>query len=513
MEPLRPGDVDRFRRLVATSLGLRVEADRLDWLADILRQRAQQRGFPSVGAYLGEMEAGGEGGEEWRELANQLTVVETYFFRSPAQFRTLANRVLPERLALRNGRRPLRMLSAGCASGEEPYSLAITVREHFPHLQPEDVTITAFDINSRMLAQAAGARYTAWSLRDVPQELCRKYFQVNGKHYTLRSDIRTMVGLEERNLATPGETLWEIEQYDVIFCRNMVMYLTAEAARVAVERLRHALCPGGYLFLSPAETLRGVSNGFHLRQADDCFFYQKREGTDALEAGTDATHPPVPAAASLDISWVEAVRRSSQRVASLSQDLACHGGGVDGSAPATVTNKAGRPAVPSQSLGAVLQLLQEERFQDALHLMHALSAQTNEGLDAQLLRAVILTNCGDVASAEMECRTVLRRDELNASAHYVTALCREHLRDRQGALEHDRAAIYLDPAFAMPHLHLGLLAKSMGDTRAARQELQQAITLLEREDPSRILLLGGGFSREALLEFGRAQLGACGGTV
>ncbi|HEY6903197.1 MAG TPA: protein-glutamate O-methyltransferase CheR, partial [Candidatus Acidoferrales bacterium] len=261
MEPLQRGDVERFRCLIATSLGLRVEDDRLDWLADILRQRVQQRGSASAAEYLASMEVERGGREEWRVLAGQLTVVETYFFRSPEHFRALVNGVLPERIALLKGRRPLRMLSAGCASGEEPYSLAITVREHFPHLRPEDVTITAFDINSKMLAQALSARYTDWSLRDVPQELLRKYFQLNGKHYTLRRDIRSMVRLEERNLAAPGETIWEIEQYDVIFCRNVVMYLTAEAARVAIERLRHALCPGGFLFLSSAETLRGVSHG------------------------------------------------------------------------------------------------------------------------------------------------------------------------------------------------------------------------------------------------------------
>ena len=90
-------------------------------------------------------------------------------------------------------------------------------------------------------------------------------------------------------------------------------------------------------------------------------------------------------------------------------------------------------------------------------------------------------------------------DELNAGAHYVLALCREHSGDGSAAAEHDRVAAYLDPGFAMPRLHLGLMARRAGDREAARRELTQALFLLEREDAARLLLFGGGFNREALV--------------
>jgi chemotaxis protein methyltransferase CheR len=118
---------------------------------------------------------------------------------------------------------------------------------------------------------------------------------------------------------------------------------------------------------------------------------------------------------------------------------------------------------------------------------------------------VLLINCGEVAAAQAVCEQLLSLDDLNASAQYLTALCREHAGDYEGAQEHDRAAVYLDPAFAMPHLHLGLIAKRTGDAAGARREMEQAALLLEREDASRILLLGGGFNRQALLEFSRAE--------
>ncbi len=132
--------------------------------------------------------------------------------------------------------------------------------------------------------------------------------------------------------------------------------------------------------------------------------------------------------------------------------------------------------------------------------------------DAQLLRAVLLTSCGQLEEAERVCAHLLRLDELNAGAHYLAALCREHAGDRVGAREHDEAAAYIDPGFAMPRLHMGLLAKRAGDLESARRELGQAEILLQREDPSRILLFGGGFRREGLIQLCRAELRACGGS-
>jgi chemotaxis protein methyltransferase CheR len=128
-----------------------------------------------------------------------------------------------------------------------------------------------------------------------------------------------------------------------------------------------------------------------------------------------------------------------------------------------------------------------------------------------LLRAVLLTHGGDLVAAETLCREVLALDELSSGAHYLTALCREDAGDRPGALEHDRIAAYLDPTFAMPRLHLGLLARRAGDHAAARGELGEALSLLEREDPLRLLLYGGGFGRPGLLALCRAELRAEGG--
>jgi chemotaxis protein methyltransferase CheR len=207
---------------------------------------------------------------------------------------------------------------------------------------------------------------------------------------------------------------------------------------------------------------------------------------------------------------MDAVERTCRRIDRLAQSSLSR---IEPSHPGMP--RAPEPARPGRpvELGLVFELLRQERFREALELLHRLPPETTADADTQLLRAVLLANGGDLDHAEGICRQLLGADDLNASAHYLMALCREHASDAKGAIEHDRASIYLDATFAMPHLHLGRLAKRASDWMTARSELERAATLLLREDAPRILLFGGGFSREALVAFSRAELRACGGMV
>ena len=134
---LAPTEIEQFRTVVTCHLGLKYEDGKLDYLADVMRQRIQPVGrarFDSYSAYLGHLHAAPKGSAEWRSLAEQLTVNETFFFRNTDNFLALAQNVLPERIRAKAQTKQLRILSAGCSSGDEPYSLAIMVREALPDL-------------------------------------------------------------------------------------------------------------------------------------------------------------------------------------------------------------------------------------------------------------------------------------------------------------------------------------------------------------------------------------------
>jgi chemotaxis protein methyltransferase CheR len=270
-----------------------------------------------------------------------------------------------------------------------------------------------------------------------------------------------------------------------------------------VAHIARSLAPGGYLFLGHAETLRSLSDDFHLRHTHGTFYYERKGGAVTSAPLRPAQVAPRSAPAALSMAtfseaWVDAIRAASERVEAL---VPAHDP-ADQSAP---------PSLPAWNLARALDLLHKERFAEALAYIRELPPESDSDPDALLLEAMLLAHGGEFAAAETVCRRLLLIEELNAGAHYVLALCRESLGDRDGAAEHDRVAVYLDPAFAMPRLHLGLLARRAGDRATARRELGQALVLLKREDASRLLLFGGGFNREALIALCRSALRDCGG--
>jgi len=510
-------------------MGLSFDDSKLEFLSELLIRRAERQGL-ELDCYLDRLE-GLDTDSELQNLALELTVPETYFFRHIEQLHAFADVALPDARAARAPLRKINVLCVGCASGEEPYSLAILVRERYSEFA-SSVAIRAVDINTAMLSKAARGCYSAWALRETPSETQRRWFRSVGREFVLEESIRAAVTFQEINLVHENAELWRPQTYDVIFCRNVLMYFTQESAQAMVTRLTRSLAPGGYLFLGHAETLRGLSHDYHLCHTHGAFYYQRKDVLEDEQRDDFAARPngasqkwsnpaagswspsdglpstSVASAAVLDLAWtknwLETIQRASDRIQALTErsaaDSAQRGNAGPDSAPQTATQ-----------LRLVWDLLKEERFPDALDLLGRLSAGSVEDPDILLLRAALLTHSGQLDAAESVSTQLLERDELNAGAHYLLALCRESAGDRQGALDHDRAAIYLDPGFAMPRLHLGLMARRGGDAEGARRELGEALLLLRREDISRLLLFGGGFGREALIALCRWELLSAGG--
>ena len=511
-------EIEGFRALVARRLGLHFDEAKLDFLADVVQRRMEATGCRLFASYRKRVTSLADERDEMRALAEHLTVNETYFFRYAEHFRAFAEVVVPERIRARGHDRRLRILSAGCSSGEEAYSLAILIRDRFPQLASWDVKIHGIDVNASMVGKAARARYSAWSLRGTSADMQMRYFHRDGGGFDLDSAVKAAVTFEERNLVEDDPLFWQQDAFDAVFCRNVTMYFSSEITRCVIARIARSIAPGGFLFLGHAENLRGVSQEFHLRHTHETFYYQRREvhemDSDVAsphaisEPGSLHTH--VPAVVEPDDTWFSIIRRASECISSLTQEESGPAMVASPSAGTSAPKREASPRAPAWDRTLALELLRKERFAEATQLLQALPAASQADPDTQLLLAVLLTNRGDLLEAEKVCRNVLALDELNAGAHYLIALCREHVGDRDGAIEHDQAATYLDAAFAMPHLHLGLVAKRGADVETARRELGHALPLLALEDASRILLFGGGFTRVALVEFCQAELYTCG---
>jgi chemotaxis protein methyltransferase CheR len=498
-------ELGRLRLALSELIGFAFEGDRLEQLEHTARARAAELSLPGLDAYVERLRVPEFQRLELTRLAEALTVTETFFYRNADQIRALVETVLPERV--RRGGQRLRILCAGCASGEEPYSLAIALRESVPELESWNVQILGVDVNRALLAKAASARYTPWSLRATPDAIRARYFERSGSEFVLDPSVAKMVTFRAQNLAERDPLFFRALACDVIFCRNVLMYFTPEVTTRVVQHLTEALLPGGYLFLGQSETLRGLSHDYHLLHTHNAFYYQRREPTTLPPPRSSSRPPPAPELFALPDaleasgSWFDAIQRASNRVTEITT-----GEARPNAAPGTPARVPASASEAQTDLGAVLELVQRERFAEARGLLERLPAEASKHPDALLFSAVLLTNAGALADAERVSGALLAADELNAGAHYVKALCREHAGDVPGAIEHDTIAVHLDPSFAMPHLHAGLVARRTGDGALARRELSEALVLLEREDPSRLVLFGGGFSRAALTMLCRAEL-------
>ncbi|HEX4065504.1 MAG TPA: CheR family methyltransferase [Acidobacteriaceae bacterium] len=515
-----PAEVEEFRDRIEAEMGLVFSDDRSEQVAHALTSRSAALRM-SPRRYLDGLD--GES-SEWNHIAPLLTVPEGYFFRHADHLRAFVDLVVPECMAAHPHDRTLRILSIGCAGGEEPFTLSMTLLEN--KALPRDWTarIRACDLNPEALRHAERGVYTNWALRATPPSCRQRYFESTGNRHRIREEVRGNISFENGNalhLFQPEAA----ETIDVVFFRNVLIYFSSEAIRAAINGVAHLLAPGGYLFLGPAETLRGISEDFVLCHTHETFYYRRKSLIGSLVPYAPLSTPQLPARAALEFAsgpggqpvtiaapplgaafataWMEEIERSSERVRALDASRK----------PAKSAFARGVPEMHLPSTGAepmqrLLLLFSAEQYSDVIASVHALPPSLQRDADIQLLLALALLNRLEIENAKAACQSLLDRDSLNSSAHYILALCREQAQDPEGAAEQDRIAIYLDPAFAMPHLHLALMARRQGDARAARRAFEHATLLLARESASRLLMFGGGFTREALCELCRRELRA-----
>jgi chemotaxis protein methyltransferase CheR len=195
-----------------------------------------------------------------------LTVGETYFFRDPAVFMAMEEKFLPELARRKRGKKELRIWSAGCSTGEEPYSIAISLLRAIPELNSWSLRLFASDINTRSLEKALAACYGSWSFRTTPEDFLDLYFQsrISGdvQEHVLKERVRKLVQFDYLNLA---EDLYpsaktNTEEMDIIFCRNVLIYFTQQKCKFIADRLSDCLVPGGLLVTSASDSSRFISS-------------------------------------------------------------------------------------------------------------------------------------------------------------------------------------------------------------------------------------------------------------
>ena len=393
--PLDAGLLEAVSQAVEAQLGLHFPRERWADLERGLRGAAAELGFAGVEECARALAFAALGRRQIDALAAQLTIGETYFFRDPAVFAALATHVFPALVREREGRaKRLRIWSAGCCTGEEPYSIAIALREAVPDIDDWQVTILATDINPRFLHTAVAGVYGHWSFRGVPEEKRSLWFRLAAAgRFAVVPEIRRMVTFACLNLV---EDVWpslvtNTNAMDLIFCRNVLMYFAPERVRRVVAGFHAALIPGGRLNVSPTDASREFFAGFLPPEIPGVTFYRKGV-------------PPAPAPRPVPA-------RRPARVA-----------------PIAPVAPLALPAAPRDHAAEARQLANEGRLTAALAACDRALAANRLAPAHHYLRGIILQEQDAADDAAKALRRALYLDPDFALAHFTLG----HLHLRQG---------------------------------------------------------------------------------
>ena len=256
-------DFNTIRKLVYDHTGINLSEGKRDMVYSRLAKRLRQLGLETFGDYCALLE--NESSDELGNFMNSVTTNLTSFFREEHHFEYLKNELLPKLMKIRDGERTIRIWSAGCSSGEEPYSIAMTVRDVIPASSGWDVRILATDLDTNVLHHASQGIYSEDRLNGVPREKLKRWFLKgkgnNAGKVRIAKELREMIIFKQLNLMKE----WPIKPgVDVLFCRNVVIYFDKPTQSVLFDRYANILADHGHMFIGHSETLYNVCDRFRL---------------------------------------------------------------------------------------------------------------------------------------------------------------------------------------------------------------------------------------------------------
>lgn len=454
-EPL----LQAFSEFLAQRIGLFFPPPRWPDLLRGLARAAPAFGFPELDPCVRWLMRSDLNRRQVEILASQLSVGETYFFREPGVFAALEKEILPPLIAARLAAgRSLRLWSAGCCTGEEPYSLAILLERLIPNLADWSVSILATDINPDFLAKAKRGHYGEWSFRAAPAWLKAQCFEtpVAGR-YVLAPRLRRLVHFDYLNLAEDAypSVVNHTNDIDIVLCRNVLMYFEASGAAAVARKLHHALVEDGCLIVSPSETSATVFPQFTTQPLPDAIVYRKTATPSSLPA------PPC--------VWPDATSAAAPEPLP--------------ETPPSAPNHTRAPATPPSE--TPYQTALAAYAQGDYERVAALLADAAGGDDAHALAllARASANQGRLADASRWCEAAVAANKVDPGLRYLLA----SVLDEQGlaapAVAALKQALYLDQDFILAHYALGNLYRRLDHPALARRHFSHARQLL-RQLPS-----------------------------
>lgn len=466
--------------------------------------------------------------ERIKTLACHLTIGETYFFRETKAFAALQEQVLPAIFFSRQGTdRRLRIWTAGCSTGEEPYSIAILLTRMLPNIHEWKISILATDVNPHSLQKAMDGTYSEWSFRSPPEWLKSQYFTKQGKRYEIIPRIKRMVSFESLNLAEDVYPSLSngTNAMDIIFCRNVMMYFSRQLQDRIIQKFHHALVEGGWLIVSPSEASSALFPQFTTINFPGAIFFMKsKERPDIQEQWLVRT--PFETAAPLLQS------PQSPQIPQLSEEVMP----VFGFPPPTVAEappfptqipqispkpvEAGpgnvlsngttaavppAPQHPEDPYDEAAALYEQGRYREVIALLEHHPKSPKKGCISDLL-ARAHANQGEFAEALAWCDKALAVEVLNPGYHYLRATILQEQEQLDEAAKTLRKVLFIDPDFVLAYFALGNLHRQLGKIQESKKNFENVRKLLQSHAPGDVLPESDGITAARLQEIVMAML-------
>ncbi|MGE0707981.1 MAG: CheR family methyltransferase [Planctomycetota bacterium] len=515
------GEGAELRRFLEASTGFQIPEDRWGFLEGRFLARLEGRGFSGVAGYVDYLRHDPVGRNELEELFSLLTVRKTSFFRNPSSFDALAQEVLPK-LAAR-GAGTLSVWSAGCSTGEEPYSIAMVAETVLGGLG-RGFYVLASDIVKEALERARRGVYPTAAVSGIPAEY-RHHLRGGGGHVEVAAELRTRVDFVEHNLVHDAAPRAGAGGWDVIFCRNVFIYFGEEQARSVLRRFHAALSPGGVLFLGHAEVFPGLEQAFDVVFWGDTYYYRRREDPRVAPVRAPVAPvtkplprlapPPEPPGSGAGLQEVtRSYRRPSpntttQRRRRLSDSSASWRAG---DTPTRAYRREEGGPRPYDLLAQAESLRVADDLEGSARALRAAISRAPRWARPRVELARLLRQRGELDQAAREADSACDAEPLHTEAHVLLGELRAALGDHARAEVCLRRALYLDPQRLDARWVLASSFRARRQPDRACRELRAVIRAL-RDPGEGKLTLPEGFTEGALTRACQAEIDDMGGSL
>ncbi len=482
--PLEPDQFKRFSDLLLARCGLRFPDNRRAELDHGIRQAFAASACSSLDEFYNLLKVPGNT-MEMDLLINAVTVSETHFFRDTAQFNAIYQQVLPQIIERKKSIHTLRIWSAGCATGEEPYSIAMLLRELLPDFESWSITLLATDINTFSLDRARRGQYTEWAFREERARIMRsRYFQKNSNRYELNPSIRQMVTFNRLNLVEPTYPAYETNTtlMDLIICRNVTIYFSETVTHWVVDRFYDCLSDHGWLIVGHSEPSLETYQRFQVRNYPDTILYQKETRIEAYGQPHTMSQPASMNMATRPVSSMNFGQLTTNSAGSLAKPITTQASQPLPTKTPEPPAKALPAYVPTSKLPDLFEhadhLLEMGRSEEACKILIDLAAARPKDARVCTHLGQSYANMGNWTEAEAWCYRAISLDKLSLKAYYTLSLVLQHEGRLADAIEQMKKVVYLDRLYVLGHYGLANMYHESKQIPQALKSLDNALRLL-----------------------------------